>query len=165
MAHRFIKIRDKKGRFAKKTLASVTKTLNRPSSILIDHNYEPGHMCSGEGCENCPMFSQLPKGVNIDWKQGRRLLELFVLLDNLQTCGACKLGPVPLTLWNVVGERKNALGGWYYVKCLNPDCGYVNKVGYGKRHLTKETRPDSDDIKRNTGRSAFVINTKLGAGK
>ena len=52
---------------------------------------------------------------------------IVYMLSALKFCKSCKLRPVPLAYYNVVGELKCELGGIYlpYVKCLNTDCGVV----------------------------------------
>lgn len=88
------------------------------------------------------------------WKEGRRLVEFFVLLSSLKTCTFCRLGPVPLTVYSIIGEMKKGLGGYLYVRCMNPDCGQVNIAPYGKTHRQKKK-----------GMPCFVANTKLGTCK
>lgn len=46
----------------------------------------------------------------------KRVVEFGDLLDNLQTCHFCKLGPMPLTKYSVVGEVRKGLGGYLYVR-------------------------------------------------
>jgi len=73
----------------------------------------------------------------------------------LQSCKACRLGPVPLTYDSVVGELQRGLWGYLYVKCSNIECAEINIVPYGKTHRT----PGSKGI------PSFAVNTKLGTGK
>ncbi|XP_061170366.1 uncharacterized protein LOC133179689 [Saccostrea echinata] len=63
------------------------------------------------------------------------------------------MGPIPLYAENAIGERRRGLGGYLYVVCMNPECGEVNMVPYGKTHRQKDKR---------TGMPCFVVNTKLG---
>jgi len=81
-------------------------------------------------------------------------VEFDVLLTGLKTCKFCGLGPVPLTLYSVVGELQRGLGGFLYVRCSNIDCEQVNIVPYGKTHRQGKTK----------GIPCFVANTKLGTG-
>ena len=41
------------------------------------------------------------------------------------------LGPVPLTYYIIVGELKEGLSWCIYVRCMNSDCGAVNRAPYG----------------------------------
>ena len=149
--------RNKLGQFtsnSKRTHRHKTQRKN-DTCIKIDHNYVGGHMCSGISCKSpdclTPVLAKL-KGVDFDgWREGRRIVEWLVLLENLKFCHSCKLGPVPLTLYNVVGERQRGLGGYLYVVCQNPSCMAVNRVAYGKTHHQKKK-----------GMPCFVVNTKLG---
>ena len=77
-----------------------------------------------------------------------------VLLSNLQSCQQCRLGPVALSHKTLVSELPKGLSGYFYVRCENPDCNYVNRLPYGSTHKIKKK-----------GMPSFVINTKLGAGK
>ena len=148
--------RDPRGRYAKKN--AVRKKRIR-SSIQIEHNYCVGSVCDGNECRDdlCAMHPPLKsKNIRADgWKFGRRVVELDVLLSSLKYCRACRLGPVPLTYYNVVGEMKRGLGGYIYVKCQNVDCGEINCVPYGKTHRLKKSKP---------GMPCFAVNTKLGTG-
>ncbi len=94
--------------------------------------------------------------VNLDWKEGRTIIELGVLLENLRYCEHCHLGPVPLTATNLIGELPVGLGGYLYVLCTNISCQKINRVPYGKTHRTSEGK---------RGMRSFVVNTKLGLGK
>jgi len=50
------------------------------------------------------------------------------LLEGLRFCVQCKLGPIPLTFFNIVGELRKGLSGYFYVGCENPECHAVNRV-------------------------------------
>ena len=150
-----MKYRDQRGRFHK---SSVKRLKPKDSRLVIDHNYSNTSLCNGQAeCAsvNCDNFHvKLPAGVKQNgWREGRRLIELGVLLDNLKYCSSCKLGPVPLTSHNVVGELQKGLCGYLYVVCQNADCQFVNRVAYGKTHR-----------QRNKGMPCFNVNTKLGTG-
>jgi len=148
---------NKKGRFKANTRRKSGK---KSSNIIVEHNYAdilsickcrtPKETCT----QNCPVFSHRKQtnGFLESW-HGRRVIELDVLLKNLQYCQHCRLGPVPLTYDNVVGELQKGLGGYLHVMCLNVECGAVNKVPYGKTHHMKKK-----------GMPCFDINTRLGIG-
>ena len=128
------------------------------SNVIIEHNYSVGDVCEGIDCSNltCNVcFHDVPvdKRSNINWKEGRRVVEFGVLLSKLQVCEKCRLGPVPLTYSNITGELKKGLGGYLYVKCQNIDCGHINCVPYGATYRRKVT-----------GMPCFSVNTKLGTG-
>lgn len=149
--------RDSKGRFSGR---KISKTFRGIQRVLKDNNYESGHTCENDPCEdsNCPLFNNIKLGKYAEkhsWQYGRRIIEFGALLDNLRSCKYCKLGPVPLTYLNIVGELRKGLGGYLYVKCMNVECGEVNLVSYGKTHRDK---------KKKAGMPCFVINTELGTG-
>ena len=80
-------------------------------------------------------------------------MEWNVLLDNLQSCPVCRMGPIPLTKDSLVGELQKGLSGYIYVRCGNNDCQAVVQAAYGKTHHMKKK-----------GMPCFVVNTKLGTG-
>ena len=149
--------RDAKGRFASKKLPKNKN--KRPRSICLDHNYtsecNSALNANPNRCKQQDETINLPGNVNRDgWRVGRRIIELGVLLDNLQFCVKCKLGPVPLTKYSVLGELRKGLSGFLYVRCSNTDCEHVNRVPYGKTHRLNER-----------GMPCFAANTKLGVCK
>ncbi|XP_056009475.1 uncharacterized protein LOC130051527 [Ostrea edulis] len=89
------------------------------------------------------------------WKEGQRIIEFGTLVEALESCRQCRLGPLSLSASNIVGELQKGLGGYLYVKCLNPECGEVNTIPYGQTHREKAGK---------AGMPCFVINTKLGTG-
>jgi len=127
--------RDRQGRF----LTTRKRKSAKPRAI-IEHNYNAHGERTSPGIEKCSI--------------GRRIVEMDVLLSNLQSCQQCRLGPVALSHKTLVGELPKGLSGYFYVRCENPDCNYVNRVPYGSTHKIKKK-----------GMPCFVINTKLGAGK
>ncbi|XP_045211082.2 uncharacterized protein LOC123562513 isoform X1 [Mercenaria mercenaria] len=148
-----MKYRDGRGRYRK---FGEKKRRNEVSKrVIIEHNYTNTGLCNGSDCTatNCSNFHfELGASVSRDgWREGRRLIELDILLKNLKYCRSCKLGPVPLTAYNVVGELQKGLGGYLYMVCQNPDCNFVNRVSYGKVHRMKTN-----------GMPCFDVNTKLG---
>ena len=70
----------------------------------------------------------------------------------------CKLGPVPLTIDTIKGELQKGPGGYFYIKCSNLDCGFINTVAYGKTYRDVNSQGRQ-------GMPCFFINTKLGIGK
>ena len=147
--------RDKRGRYASKK--GRKKGKSKIPTVLIDHNYVVGKVCDGVDCRNpqCTSYEHRGVGNREGWKVGRRLIELEVLLSNLKYCQACRLGPVPLTYHNIVGEMQKGLSGYLYVECQNIDCRHINRVAYGKTHHKRNAK----------GMPSFDVNTKLGTGK
>ena len=65
----------------------------------------------------------VPKNVDKSgWRVGRRVVEIGLLLEQLRYCCKCRLGPVPLTCDNVLGELKKGLGGYLYAYKLVSCC-------------------------------------------
>ncbi|XP_062598373.1 uncharacterized protein LOC134259786 [Saccostrea cucullata] len=143
-------LRDKKGRFlgVKKKKTNTSPSRRKKTTYEGDHDY-----LSGLSDHCCPPQINIDLGNNVDrigWREGRRIVEFDVLLSSLKTCKFCKLGPVPLIIYNIVGELKKGLGGYLYVKCMNPECEQINCAPYGKTHRQKKK-----------GMPCFVANTKL----
>ncbi|VDI21511.1 Hypothetical predicted protein [Mytilus galloprovincialis] len=76
------------------------------------------------------------------WKEGRRVVELLHLAENL----FCKMCTCPLQLLDTVGERKYGLGSVLYIPCSS--CKACNSVETGKRN----------------GKGAFLVNSKAAIG-
>ena len=126
--------------------------------IVIDHNYVIGHFHdeNQDKCDLCcPGFSSLHSSAKIqtkDWRRGRRVVEWASLLEGLQLCTNCRLGPLLFTQQHVIGEMKMGLGGYLYIQCGH--CGSTNRVAYGNTYIDHKRR----------GQRNFTVNTKLGAG-
>jgi len=87
----------------------------------------------------------------LSWKEGRRIVELGVLAEQLRSgCEDCK---TPLFLHDVVDETKQGLGSILYVQC---NCGQVTQVRTGKTHR--------DPKKKQVGRPIWDLNTKAATG-
>ncbi|XP_053390150.1 uncharacterized protein LOC128553063 [Mercenaria mercenaria] len=145
--------RDVQGKF-RKSFKGTRK--RKKETVIVDHNYCTGNR-SDTAIEN-PDVEQvkLPKSVDKQgWKEGRRIVEFGVLLSKLKYYQKCRLGPVPLTYDNILGELKKGLSGYLYVRCQNDDCGHVNLVPYGKTHR-------GNSAKSQSGMHCFAVNTKLG---
>ena len=146
------------GRFRKKQLAK-TRLFHPSSSCIEEHNYAIGHTCEDEfWCDRCiPGISKLrnsPKIQLAGWDEGRRVVEMSVLVDELNSgCRRCGSGPLLLSRATILGEMKLGLGGYFYILCRQ--CRNINRIKYGKTHRTS---------KYNKGMPSFCVNTKLGAG-
>lgn len=132
--------RDEKGRFSLIRGNQPNKVLSKgKKSYEIDHDYFPQQPSSSKCSDDTYENINVGKHVDRDgWKEGRRLVEFFVLLSSLKTCTFCRLGPVPLTVYSIIGEMKKKIGGYLYVKCMNPNFGQVKIAPYGKTHRQKK---------------------------
>lgn len=150
--------KDVHGQYRGKAHSKASRGIRR---VFLEHNYESGHTCHSDPCQdpNCPLFNNVRLGKYAEresWREGRRIVEFGVILNNsLKSCLSCKLGPIPLTYLNIVGELRQGLGGYLYVKCLNAEYGHVNLVPYAKTHIIKSEKPEMP---------CFAIDTKLGTG-
>ena len=150
-------LRGAKGRYVKTKPTNKTSKLLR--AIKLDHNYTTKkqvlHAGGLKDDHRTEEEINLPRKVSRDgWRVGRRIVEFGVLLDNLEFCEECGLGPVSLTKYSIVGELRKGLSGFFYVRCSNGDCEHINRVTYGKTHRLKAK-----------GMPCFAVNTKLGIGK
>ena len=91
--------------------------------------------------------------VDLSWQDGRRIVELGVLSDQLAACKECFH---PLNLQNCVGEKRYGLGSMLYVACSNPVCNHKNRLVLGKRTF-------NDDQKR--GLPSWDVNRKADGGE
>ncbi|XP_062590039.1 uncharacterized protein LOC134251653 [Saccostrea cucullata] len=89
-----------------------------------------------------------PTGKN-DWSEGRRIIELGILANNLKECKRCGQ---PLHLSDCVGETRFGLAQILQVQCRYQECRLLNDVPTGKKHLTEK------------GGKAWDINTKVAVG-
>ena len=122
--------RKKNGQFGRDFVKA--KRPKADKNVVIDHTYIATHLCDSvdpekPGClsDSCVFVQPLtdahgkeytvpgPRG---GWREGRRVIELGVLLDNLAVCPKCKLGPIPITRNNVVGELQKGLSGYLYLR-------------------------------------------------
>nr|XP_006824631.1 PREDICTED: uncharacterized protein LOC102805567 [Saccoglossus kowalevskii] len=82
-----------------------------------------GHIDFDDECEYVP---------SLQWKEGRRIVELGVFVDHLSK--GCKKCVYPLNVTDCVGETKHGLGGWLHIICRNPLCHTINYLLLGKHH-------------------------------
>ena len=106
---------------------------------------EKGSVISNESCISRP--SEI--GRDLQWNEGRRVVELAVLAEGLEKCCASDCNE-PLRLKNIECETKLGLSSLLYVRCV---CGELNKVPTSKSHGEKQR-----------GRSLYDVNTKLATG-
>ena len=77
------------------------------------------------------------KNVSADgWRSGRRIIELQVRLSSLKYCQGGRLGPVPLTYYNIIEEMSCGTLLVIYANCQNLDCGEINCVPYAVEQHT-----------------------------
>lgn len=87
-----------------------------------------------------------------DWREGRRIVELGFLVDQLKEgCTECK---EELNLTKIVEETIHGLGSILYIQCV--ECLQVNAIKTGKTHRSPQ--------KKNVGRPIWDINTKAATG-
>ena len=157
--------RNAKGQFVSKIPVPLKKP-RKDRNIVPDHNYiclklidkiDSNDSIKDPRMKTILLDAQgqayLVPGAGGQWKVGRRIVEWNVLLDNLQSCPVCRMGPIPLTKDSLVGELQKGLSGYIYVRCGNNDCQAVVRAAYGKTHHMKKK-----------GMPCFVVNTKLGTG-
>ena len=84
----------------------------------------------------------------VDWNEGRRVVELGVLAEELAKCNGegCNL---PQNLNNTEKETRSGLGSLLWVRCV---CGFLNKVKTSKCRKVSEKA------------FSFDVNTKAAAG-
>ena len=97
--------RDKVGQFQKR----MKRKNQSEASVLIDQHNDLANMCAGETGESddCPFDDRTNLAINesrSSRKERRRILEFGVLLSNLKSRSYCKLGHIPLTYDNEIGE-------------------------------------------------------------
>ena len=87
---------------------------------------------------------------NMEWREGRRIVELGLLADQLDACTVCS---IPLKLSSCFKEQRYGLGSLLHILCNA--CDSVNVVATGKRHrIDGSTR----------GMGTWDVNSKLALG-
>ena len=94
----------------------------------------------------------LPEHAKYCWRDGRRIVELGYLADQLKAgCSECKN---PLNIINTMDETTQGLGSILYIQC--EECPQLNAIKTGKTHRSP--------TKKNVGRPIWDINTKAATG-
>lgn len=162
--------KNKKGRFVKqghsKQVTALSKgrntrwnsechSVSNAEAILsneLDHSYnlssenqDPVYNVSRQE----DIVSDCTSDVELEWRTGRRVVELGTLANGLKACQLCSQ---PLHLINTVCERRFGLAQILEVKCMYSECGLVNDVPTGSKHTSQN------------GGQAWDVNTKLAAG-
>ena len=84
---------------------------------------------------------------NIQWSDGRRVVDLKELAKGLNSCKKCTH---QLNLLDTVKENREGLGSVLHVKC--DVCATINEVRTGNKH-------------GESGRGVFDVNSKAAVGK
>jgi hypothetical protein len=85
---------------------------------------------------------------DICWQDGRRIVELKTLAEQLNACDGCDS---PLNLMNIEQERVHGFGSYLSIRCTT--CNLLNTI------VTNKTHPGRK------GPAIFDINTKAAIGK
>ncbi|CAG2254568.1 unnamed protein product [Mytilus edulis] len=137
-----IPLRRKNGQFGGKVFNNSRQNLTK--SVVIVNEM------------SCPSETLLPSQENdsnstLAWRDGRRVVELGLLADQLKACKNCYS---PLYLHNCTKEQRYGLGSILYVPCGS--CPYTNLINTGKRHRSETSKK---------GMLIWDVNTKCSLGK
>ncbi|CAG2238880.1 unnamed protein product [Mytilus edulis] len=140
-----------RGKFTNKVSyfrSSFLKKRNIVRTEISEHEYSK----KDDDLDTISMFADIDIGADViipsdpshndSWKEGRRVIELFELAQNL----VCQLCNCPLNLIDTVSERKYGLGSVLTIPCGS--CTACNSVETGKRNSN----------------GAFVVNSKAAIG-
>ena len=95
---------------------------------------------------------QTPERAKYSWREGRRIVELGFLADQLKA--GCLEYKNTLNIINTVDETTQGLGSILYIQC--EECSQLNAVKTGKTHRSP--------TKKSIGRPIWDINTKAATG-
>ncbi|CAG2202311.1 unnamed protein product [Mytilus edulis] len=123
-------------------IASIRKGQNirqTARTVLLDHAYTTSYPSSSYKQPDLSNFINEEvvdeNNVNItsddSWRNGRRVVELGVLADNLAACKQCGL---PLSLQNCLNITTCGLAAVLKVLCVNQSCKNINAIPTGKQH-------------------------------
>lgn len=138
-----------KGRFMKKSEIERRKSASMNMKNL--RSKDAGEECPdrrSSDTTSSPSNTTVSDGEIPDWRQGRRIVELGLIADQLRSCVDCG-GRIFLD--NIVSEKRQGLGSILYIEC---SCGMLNSVVTNKRHSTGKR-----------GVPTFDVNTKAALGK
>lgn len=152
--------RNRRGRFVRSGLKNRANHLNTLVVIECEDipNEEPDVPMEVEGTETSTdriddeMIEEAQASTQEEstWKDGRRIVEIGYLAEQLEHCANCEKS---LHLVDCNDERIYGLGSILYVQCRH--CPHVNKLYTGKRHRAPgKTR----------GMQIWDVNTKCGLG-
>ena len=120
------------------------------TSAAVDHS---AYCCQvdEDGTSVPSVATEVEVETEPSWAEGRRIVELGVLAQNLQHCMYCQM---PLQLIHCERENQYGLGSILHIRCHNSSCMMTNKIPTGKRHRRGQRGP-----------ATFDVNTKLAVGK
>ena len=105
-----------------------------------------------ETSDGTELPEQTPERAKCCWRDGRRIVELGYLADQLKAgCSECKN---TLNIINTVDETTQGLGSILYIQC--EECSQLNGIKTGKTHRSP--------TKKSVGRPIWDINTKAATG-
>ncbi|KAK3108332.1 hypothetical protein FSP39_005757 [Pinctada imbricata] len=136
--------RSKKGRFRSKKQQSKV-------DLFIKNNVDREKTTRGDDCSE--ESANDDNSEHITWRDGRRVVEFGVLIDELKA--GCRFCDQPISLVDLTSELRYGLGSLLSVKCKND---HINLIPTGKRHF----RAKSDSLKARE--QAWEINDKLAFG-
>ncbi|XP_052092416.1 uncharacterized protein LOC127728864 [Mytilus californianus] len=87
---------------------------------------------------SCPSETLLPSQENesnLAWRDGRRVVELGLLADQLKACKNCY---APLFLHNCLKEQRYGIGSILYIPCGS--CPFTNLINTDKRHRSETSK-------------------------
>ncbi|XP_063412530.1 uncharacterized protein LOC134722744 [Mytilus trossulus] len=121
-----IPLRRKNGQFGGKVFNNSRQNLTK--SVVVVNEM------------SCPNETLLPSQENdsnstLAWRDGRRVVELGLLADQLKACKNCYS---PLYLHNCSKEQRYGLGSILYIPCGS--CPYTNLINTGKRHRSETSK-------------------------
>ncbi|VDI61438.1 Hypothetical predicted protein [Mytilus galloprovincialis] len=140
-----------RGKFTNK-VSYFRSSFLKKRNIVKTENSEHEYAKKDDDLDTISMFADIDIGADVivpsdpshndSWKEGRRVIELFELAQNLM----CQLCNCPLNLIDTVSERKYGLGSVLTIPCGS--CTACNSVETGKRNSN----------------GAFVVNSKAAIG-
>ncbi|VDI44533.1 Hypothetical predicted protein [Mytilus galloprovincialis] len=140
-----------RGKFTNK-VSYFRSSFLKKRNIFKTENSEHEYAKKDDDLDTISMFADIDIGADVivpsdpshndSWKEGRRVIELFELAQNL----VCQLCNCPLNLIDTVSERKYGLGSVLTIPCGS--CSACNSVETGKRNSN----------------GAFVVNSKAAIG-
>lgn len=90
---------------------------------------------------------------SLGWNEGRRIVELGFLAEQLKLCQECKKNPLHLS--DCVSEIRCGFGSLLKIQCST--CNRINNIYTGKQHRTED--------KNDKGLKIWDVNSKAALGK
>ena len=127
-----------KGRFCRSGLFSKMKNLKQFSvkggdTVTIT---DTGNLQAGDSSKSmAPPPPHIEEKEGINWKTGRRIVELGVLSESLDKKGCMACGNM-LQLSNIVHEAQSCLANYFYIQCSL--CACITQMLTGKCHYAND---------------------------